>query len=530
MRRTAALLVLAVPAAMALLAAPAPAATPSATPSFRTTELAGSSGSSEPRVTVAPNGDRFLTTNAKNGDETIYRSPNGLTWTKVTTPGNQTAPTTDVDVVAMPTGRILTSELDFAGINFITHYSDDQGKTWTESQGTTYADTDRQWFAVGPKDATTGKPRVYLLFHNLLSGILQHNMFVSTSVDGGATFGVPVPVATPPQQDYLDLQCADSGGPSNIFVNQKTGQVYVVFGTRSSPAGGCTAQPVEINVVAANRVWVVTAAAKDTATPGAWSPSLAVDDTAAGKITGMQLAYGANDDAGNVYVAYPESVHDYPDYNGGAIKVVHSTGDVKTWSKPIVIEPAGGVGNILPHIVAGDAGKIGLAYFHGAAGNVWYSETAQVLDALSATPHVTHTRLSNVVVEKGTASELMGACMQGTTATLNGFACSRSTDVNGIAVDNCGGLVVTYPAQASGSPDVTYASQQVGGTRLRSGVCGQSVAAPKVVQPAAQPPASGPSSGSGGSSLPTTGAPVGVAVVALLLVGGGLLLRRRTRT
>ncbi|GAC1445165.1 MAG: hypothetical protein NVSMB55_24680 [Mycobacteriales bacterium] len=532
MRRTAAALAVAVPAALGLLASPAPAATTSSPPAFHTTALAGSTGRSEPRVTVAPNGDRFLTTNATSGEEIVYRSKDGLTWSRTTIPGNQTKPTTDVDVVATSTGRVITSELDFAGVNFITHYSDDQGKTWIQSQGTTYADTDRQWFAVGPKDPATGKPRVYLLFHNLLSGTLQHNMFVATSTDGGATFGPPVPVTTPPQQDYLDLQCADSGGPSNIFVNNRTGQVYVVFGTRSSPVGGCAAQPVEINVVAANRVWVVTAAAKDTATPGAWTPSLAVDDTAAGKITGMQLAYGANDDAGNVYVAYPESVHDYPDYNGGAIKVVHSTDGLKTWSRPLTIEPAGGVGNILPHIVAGDAGKIGLAYFHGVAGGLWYSDAAQVLDALSPTPHVTRTRLSDVVVEKGTASKLMGACLQGTAATLNGFVCGRATDVNGIAVDSCGRLVVTFPAQA-GPPSVTFASQQVSGSRLRSAVCGASLSAPKVVKPMAGPPAAGPSrrtsSGAGGASLPRTGGSAGLAAIALLLFGGGLVLRRRTR-
>ncbi|MDX6199409.1 MAG: repeat-like domain [Actinomycetota bacterium] len=530
MRRTAALLVLAVPAALALVASPAPAAS-SSTPAFKTQLLAGSSGSSEPRVTVAPNGARYLTTNAKNGDETVYRSPDGLSWKTTTTPGNQTLATTDVDVIATTTGRILTSELDYAGINFITHYSDDQGKTWIQSQGTTYADTDRQWFAAGPKDAATGKPRVYMLFHNLLSGVVQHNMFVATSTDGGATFGPPIPVATPPQQDYLDLQCADSGGPSNIFVNQKTGQVYVVFGTRSSPVGGCAAQPVEVNVVAANRVWVVTAQAKDTATPGAWTPSLAVDDTAAGKITGMQLAYGANDDAGNVFVAYPESVHDYPDYNGAAIKVVHSTSDLKTWSAPLTIEAPGGVGHILPHIVAGEPGKIGLAYYSGATGNVWYSDTAQVLDALSAAPHVTHSRLSNVVVEKGTASELMGACMQGQQATLNGFACSRSTDVNGIAADACGNLLVTFPAQTGGEQG-TYVSQQTSGTRLRSGggaVCGQAAVPPTVVKPVAQPPAAPPPS-SGGGQLPATGLPTGLATLALLLLVAPAVVLRRRRT
>ena len=71
-------------------------------------------------------------------------------------------------------------------------------------------------------------------------------------------------------------------------------------------------------------------------------------------------------------------------------------------------------------------------------------------------------------VEKGTASELMGACLDGPTATLNGFACGRSADVYGIALDPCGQLLVTWPAQAGLPSDGTYSSKQVTGPRLRS--------------------------------------------------------------
>ncbi len=519
MRRHLALAALLTSAAAALLA---PAQAASTAPTYTTVLLPGTTGSSEPRVTVAPKDVRYLTTNATNGDETVFRSADGLSWTKVTTPGNQSMPTSDVDVIALPSGRVITSELDFAGINFITHYSDDRGKTWTQSTGQTFADTDRQWFAAGPNN------RVYLLFHNLGTGIPQHNMFVSTSTDGGASFGPPVPVSLPPQQDYLDLQCADSGGPSGIFVDQRTGRVHVVFGTRSSPAGGCTAQPVEVNVVAANRIWVVSADAAKTATPGAWTPSLAVDDTAAGKIVGMQLAGGAVDDAGNVYVAYPESVHDYPDYNGAAIKVVHSSGALTTWSTPFVVAPSGGAGNILPLVVAGSAGKLGLSYYAGDKSNNWYSMSAQVLDALSPTPHVTTAKLSPVVVEKGTASELMGACLAGPLATLNGFACGRSTDVNGIALDSCGRVTFTWPAQAGTPADGTYATQQVGGPRLRSSVCAQSVSKPVVVPPRT-PPVVTPSLPvtPTGAPLAATGGTPAIAVIALLLLGTGLVVRRR---
>ncbi len=436
---------------------------------FATVPVSGTTGASEPRVAIGPRDLRWLTTNAPSGKEVVLRSTDGQHWKPVSDPPGQSQPTTDVDIVALPTGRILASELDFSGVNFVTSYSDDQGQTWHASRLTTLVDTDRQWFAVGPRTSGADQPRVYLLFHNLASGTAQHNMFVSTSTDGGATFGPPVPVTHPGEQAYLDLTCADSGGPSNIVVNQHTGQVYVVFGTRSSVAGGCAAPPVEINVVAANRVWVVTAPEGGTADPLAWRPSLAVDDTASGKIVGMQLAPGAVDDAGNVYVAFPESVHPYPDYDGAAIKVVHAGADLAHWSAPLTVAPAGGPGHLLPHVVAGAPGRVDLAYYSGGPDGTWYSDVAQVTGALGPAPRVTRLRLSDIPVEHGTASSLMGACQSGPLATLNGFACSRSADVYGIAIDACGRLLVTYPGQADGR--YTYTAEQLSGPRLRSVRC-----------------------------------------------------------
>jgi hypothetical protein len=462
--------------ALATFGATASSAAPAAPkPHYTTIKLAGSSGSSEPRVTVTPDGNRYVDTNATDGTEVVFRAPDATHWVRTTTPPNQTMPTTDVDIVSTHTGRLVASELDYAGINFVTSYSDDKGKTWTPSVGHTFADTDRQWFATGPDDPTTHQARVYLLFHNLLSGALTHNMFVATSIDGGATFLPPVPVATPPQQDWLDLQCADSGGPSNIFYDKKTNRVFVVFGTRSSPAGGCAASPVEVNVVAANRVWVVGASATATELPNSWTPHLAVNDTgvngAPSKIVGMQLAPGTSDTQGNVYVAYPESVKDYPDYDGAAIKVVHaSANNLDSWSKPSVVAPAGGAGNVLPHIVAGLPGKVDVVYYHGSgdpARPMWHAVAAQSLDALTAKPHWSTQQLGNVVVEPAqNSSKLMGACKQGQEATLNGFVCGRSADVFGIAIDKCGNLITTWPAQAGLQSDGTYVTTQTSGPSL----------------------------------------------------------------
>src|SRR5947199_4734287 len=156
---------------------------------FKTVVLPGSNGFSEPREAIDNSGNFWIESNASDNSAAVWGSTDGLSWTQTPTePAGQTDASTDVDVVTTPSGRIVETELDFGGINFRTAYSDDGGATWTPSQGTTAADTDRPWLASDP-----GSNRVYLLFHNLFSGAASHNMFVQASTDGGAAFGPPVP-------------------------------------------------------------------------------------------------------------------------------------------------------------------------------------------------------------------------------------------------------------------------------------------------------------------------------------------------
>src|SRR5438045_7098587 len=189
--------------ALALLVA-APSAGGAGGPAFQTVRLPNSNGFSEPREAIDNAGNFWIESNAADNSAAVWGSRDGLRWTQTPTePAGQTDASTDVDIVTTPSGRIVETELDFGGINFRTAYSDDGGKTWTPSQGTTVADTDRPWLAADP---APGSNKVYLLFHNLASGAASHNMYVSTSLDGGATFGNPVPVTLPGSQAWSDLQ------------------------------------------------------------------------------------------------------------------------------------------------------------------------------------------------------------------------------------------------------------------------------------------------------------------------------------
>lgn len=457
--------------------------TATASNQFVTVQLAGAAAGTEPRVTIDNTGHRWVITNDVNtGDAVVYGSANGLSWTRTAgEPANQSAPTIDVDLVSTHTHRLVAVELDFGGINFRVSYSDNGGKTWIASQGAELADTDRPWLAVGPDDPTTHLPRVYLLFHNLFSGTMQHNMFVQTSTDGGATFGPPVPITLPAgetAQAYQDLQCADSGGPSDIFVNQHTGRVYAVWGTRSSQVGGgCGASATgtfEVNVVAATRIWVATS---PDASPGSWTTSLAVDDNATGKIVGMQLGPGALDTQGNVYVAYPESIKPYPDYDGAAIKYVWAPPTLSHWSAPVTVAPAGGAGHVLPHIVAGNPGNLDLAYFTGVTrpgkSPAWYTTVTQIIRPQHGLTTMVTTQVSPIPTYTGTASELMGACVnnQAIAGAANGLICGRSTDVWGIALDPRCFLTITWPTvqnDAAGSKPGTFVTTQTSGTPICS--------------------------------------------------------------
>jgi hypothetical protein len=434
-------------------------------------------GGTEPRVTVLGNDHRFVVTTTEGSGATVFRSADrGASWAKTAAdlPG-QTQDTIDVDIVALSDNRILASELDLAGINFPSAVSDDEGASWTQAIGSTQlADQDRQWFAVGPKDPATGKNRVYLLYHNLASGFGNHNMLVATSTDGGQTFGPPVPTTVPGQDAYADLQCADSGGPSSIAVNQKTGRIYVFFTTRAAPlgpidGGGCASRPIEVNIVSGTRVWVTSS---PDGSAGSWTPSLAVDDSSTGQVVSMQLAYGTLDNQGGVWVAYPETPNPYPDLTGAAVKVTHADADMKAWSKPQTLVPAGGPGSLLVHLAVGDPGKLDVAYFKGegmADKPGWYPHVIQSLDG-GAT--VTDTKLSDQATYAESATLMMGACSDPDDPAAgieNGFTCDRSTDVWGIAMDADCNLTVTWPGKKNDlAPDAdgTYVATQTGGSRL----------------------------------------------------------------
>jgi hypothetical protein len=428
--------------------------------------LPGTAGVSEPRIAVDPRTDvRYAVANLGSGDAKVFASRDGRGFRPVAgdIPG-QVAPTIDLDVVVLPSGRLIANELDTT-FTFATGYSDDGGRTWTASRGIPH-DVDRQWLAAGPRG------QVYLVYHNFVSGLTPlHEVLVQTSTDGGATFGVPVPVALPTEQEALDLGCGDSTGPSGIAVDQRTGRIYVAVATRTSAvAGGCGKTVLEqpgFNVVPSNRVWVATS---PDGSLGSWTTSLAVDTSKTGEYVALQYASIAVDRSGIVYLAYTQSVR--PGDYTSAVRYRTAPAGLGTWSRPVEVPGTRG-GSLFAHVVAGDRGRIALSWLAARRDGqvLWFPQLAVTTDALGRSPSFSRAQLSRFPSHVGTPSAMSAACGSGPLAGIQqGLTCGRFLDNYGMAVDRRGHAMVIWPAVAAAQGDATagtYVVTQTGGPLLR---------------------------------------------------------------
>ena len=452
---------LALSAAAACLVGVATAA-PAATAPLRTTGpvlLPGSGGSSEPRIAVDPRNDvRYAIANAKDGSAVVWSSRDGraFTRTKGDIPG-QVSATIDLDVVVLPSGRVIANELD-SDFNFPTGYSDDGGATWKASQGIPF-DLDRQWLAAGPHG------EVYLVWHNFASGLTPaHEVMVQTSTDGGATFGVPVPVAAPGSPAAVDLGCGDSTGPSGIAVDQRTGRLYVAFATRTSAVGGGCGKAADanegigFNVVPSNHLWVATS---PTGALGTWTDSLAVDTAAEAKFIALQYAGIAVDGVSNVWLSYTQSLR-ANDYTS-EVRLRSAPAGGSAWRRPVVI-PGTGAGSLFAHVAAGAGGKVAASWLIQRDG-LWYPQLGVSTNALSAHPTFAVTTLSSEATHKGTPAAMSAACGTGPTSGLQqGLACGRFLDNFGMTVDKAGLAMVVWPSNRQGA---TYVATQISGPTVR---------------------------------------------------------------
>lgn len=313
----------------------------------------------------------------------------------------------DSDIAVDVAGRVWFADLG-QGVPVLT--STDGATTWTMTPSATEATTvDRPWILAG------GLDQAFLFY--AWNGDGPNFLEMVATTDGGATW-------TPATRISQLVSPEGVHGVPSRDVDR--GTLYVPFTERGR---------------------MLVAISDDS---GASFDTLVVADGLASTPATI-FPTSATDRAGNVYVAWSERAA-----FGHVISYAWSTPGGRNWSSPIQISYE--IGNdIMPALVAGDAGKIAIAYYEsspipgGAARpdasytGLWYVSVAHSLNALDEFPVFNHTRAVPTPIHVGTVCTTGTACLVGTAfAAENPIADRTLGDLLDVALLSDGRLAVAY--------------------------------------------------------------------------------------
>jgi hypothetical protein len=324
-------------------------------------------------------------------------------------------------------GRTFVSQL--AGATSLMAFSDDDGATWTPSQGAGIpAGPDHETVGIGPFPQGVIGPLTsfpYAVYYCSQAIALAS---CAVSVDGGLTFGPAVPM-------YNLTQCGGIHGHIKVAPD---GTAYV-------PNANCGGQQGVAVSTNAGITWTVRLVPGSNS-PGASDPSVAVaaDGT---------LYFGFADASGHPAVA-----------------VSHDRG--QTWSNVFDVGAAFGIQNTaFPAMVAGDADRAALAFLGTPAGGaatgddptfpaVWHLYLAHTYDG--GATWVTVDATPSDPVQRGTICTAGTSCAS--TRNLLDFMDARADGRGRVMVgyaDGCVGSCINGPPN-SGTAIGTIARQQSG--------------------------------------------------------------------
>jgi PKD repeat protein len=354
-------------------------------------------------------------------------------WEDKTSPTESAQTLDPIGFVDHQTGRVFQSQL--VGASSIMAFSDDDGETYTQSQGSGQpAGADHQTVGGGPYNETATPPPVHPLYPNQVYYCSQDiaTAFCARSDDGGLTFNPGIPI-------YNLTQCGGLHGHVKVGTD---GAVYV-------PNKSCGSESGTTVSLDNGLTWNVRTVPGSS--PGDSDPSIGV---AAG---------------GGIYFGYQ---------NGdGHPHIAHSTDHGTTWTDR-------DVGNsfiqncVFPEVVAGDANRAAFGFVGTPAGGnyqdqvnfhgIWHFYIASTFDGgntyqlVDATP--------------GDPVQIGSICTSGTTCGGD----RNLLDFNDIQMDKEGRVLAAYadgcvapgcvesPASPSSSSRSALASiiRQSGGRRL----------------------------------------------------------------
>jgi hypothetical protein len=499
-------------AVLALSASPAAAAKPTLT--FGKNTYAYTADYGEPGLDIAPNGTVYATTPGDNGAVLAKSTDRGTTWTKLPTARSTATQAAlkggDSDVKVAADGTVFAADLNVDGITVFR--STDGGRTFPQQvfiNGT----SDREWLGVsGPHGED-----VYVAYHEIATG----TMFVVVSHDRGETFGPQQVIYSQPTTVAQSAHNGTSIG--NVTVDGSN--VYVTYGTTRLTTTDTTYGTPPISSIQISISRDKGATFHDvTVNPGA-------DDANYGNF------WMSNDvdSAGNVYAVYSGYAHKGLPMH---VWLQESRDHGETWTPPYAVDnaltgrPAGQ--DLFGWVAGGGPGVAVVSWYHtdapdkDADGIDWYVPVAQVRGLPTGSPQVVYGLASDHSVHHGPICTLGTFC-----GILPGSSSDRSMlDFFKVKVGPDGMPAVVWSdnnrIDGSSKTGVGYARQVAGVSAFSPTLT--TVPVPRR-GPVAQRPtttAAAPSASSG--SLPTTGLPLALPLLASLALLVGLTLRRSARS
>jgi hypothetical protein len=356
-------------------------------------------GGGEPSIAVGPEGNEYVSFPGDPGMSFFRSFDGGTSWT----PGAiADASSGDTSLNVDSSGAVYQGNLN-GNLQGDVYKSFDAGATWPQ-KGTSVDGmdstsqpflVDRPWTdAYIPAGKTTNEARVYDEYHDF--GPSQ--VWVTSSTDGGKTFGTPTDVAAAsPQAEAATFCNSIPGGVKVVQSGPHAGRVYAAWLAADLPtnvATGCNL--TQLNTFhSAWIAWSDDGGASWTAHP--------VFDGGFGHDASALFADLTLDDRGNPYVAFGDNLTGEWDmyveasFDGGTTWNGKSDGT----GAPYQVNSDTGT-HFFPAIAAGDPGKVDVAYIGtptrigtlpygkpspgGGAGASWYLYEAQSLNVASGKP------------------------------------------------------------------------------------------------------------------------------------------------
>ena len=470
-----------------------------ATPGFHAfVNLPGSNNGSEPSLAISNDGVRYPSWQAPGE---FAKSADGVNFTQSgITPVPDSGAAGDVTNAISYSGALYNGQI--CGLPTELHsciYRSLNGAaTWTTQNR--LADnhpgaSDRPWIDVYPKKNNTptasdpNKDRVYLEFHTFTPDDL---VYVTTSVDGGATFGPPIPIEAGTNSAIPDSGCNTI--PGGITVDQDTGTVYALW---------LSGNDVESNVVTGcnysqvgpfNKAWVSMSSdggltwTSNLAWQGAFDPLTKIGDNADKIFSTITV-----DSAHQIHIALSVRHNDDPvgfvaqcQLNQGNCSetpqatdfyLVTSPDNGVHWTLPFQVNKTTG-SFFFPWLAAGSAGIVDASYYSSTTlqpnkpSGVWFVGFSQVTGAVAtytggpnatytSTPVATDEILLNPNAIHGNGSTGGGICTFGIFCSAVPGANRGLADVFEVHVDPAGGANVAWTKDLGGRV-IQFACQSSG--------------------------------------------------------------------